>query len=156
MGERNVKQRKRGMTEVWTDGACEPNPGVGGWGYLMKRADGCRVEDCGGDRATTNNRMELTAILMALKALPDGAMAVIYSDSQYAVNGLTVWSKGWARRNWLKKDGSEMPNRPLWLALEEQKQRVKASFRWVRGHNGNRGNERADALANAGRLKVLA
>ncbi len=143
------------MNEVWTDGACEPNPGLGGWGYVMHRADGCRVEDCGGDAETTNNRMELTAILMALKALPDGAVAVIYSDSQYAVNGLTVWGKAWAKRNWHKKDGLPMPNRDLWLALEAQKRRVRATFKWVRGHNGNAGNERADALASAGRAKVI-
>lgn len=144
------------MNEAWTDGACEPNPGPGGWGYLLHREDGCRIEDCGGERATTNNRMELTAILMALKALPDRAMAVIYSDSQYAVNGLTVWSRGWARREWHTKHGAPMPNRDLWLALEEQKRRVRASFRWVRGHSGNEGNERADALADAGRNKVVA
>lgn len=144
------------MNEAWTDGACEPNPGAGGWGYLMHRADGCRVEDCGGERNTTNNRMELTAILMALKALPDGAVAVIHSDSQYAVKGLTVWSPGWARRDWHKKDGRPMPNRDLWLELETQKRRVKATFRWVRGHNGNYGNERADALAGAGRMKAIA
>ena len=144
------------MTEVWTDGACQPNPGLGGWGYMARAADGRVTEAFGGDRHTTNNRMELTAILMALKALPDQAVAVIYSDSQYAVNGLTSWSKNWARRDWRKKDGAEIPNRDLWLALEEQKMRVDARFRWVRGHSGNTGNERADRLADVGRLSARA
>ena len=142
------------MNQAWTDGACEPNPGLGGWGFVMRRADGSTAEECGGERETTNNRMELTAILRALAALADDAAIVIYSDSQYAVNGLTVWSKKWAERNWHKKDGSPMPNRDLWIALEAQKVRVRAAFLWVRGHNGDVGNERADALASVGRLKV--
>lgn len=137
---------------AYTDGSASPNPGRGGWGYLIKRPDGSVTEASGGERETTNNRMELTAILMAMLALDDNAAIVIYSDSQYAVNGLTVWSKKWARLNWRKKSGSPMPNRDLWLELEVQKMRVRASFLWVRGHNGDRGNERADALANAGRL----
>lgn len=145
----------KNMTEIWTDGACEPNPGLGGWGYLMRGNDGLTREHCGGDEATTNNRMELTAILMALKALPDLAMAVIYSDSQYAVNGLTVWRSRWARRDWRKKGGRDMPNRDLWLALEAEILRVKATFRWVRGHAGNDGNERADKLADIGRARVM-
>jgi ribonuclease HI len=143
------------MNQVWTDGACEPNPGTGGWGYLLQTETGLVREDCGGEIETTNNRMELTAILMALKALPDGAMAVIYSDSQYCVNGMTVWSKGWKRRQWHKKDGSPMPNRDLWLALNEADKRVRATYKWVRGHAGNAGNERADVLASIGRRGVL-
>lgn len=143
------------MFEAWTDGACEPNPGVGGWGYLLISADGAVSENYGGERQTTNNRMELRAILMALKALPNGAMAVIYSDSQYCVNGLTIWGRNWQRRNWHKKDGAPMPNRDLWLLIHEQTKRVSASFTWVRGHAGNSGNERADALADLGRAGVL-
>ncbi|CAM3618530.1 ribonuclease H family protein [Bordetella flabilis] len=131
---------------IYTDGGCDPNPGIGGWGW--HRDDGASGH--GGQAQTTNNRMELTAILEALKSLPTGAMAVIYSDSQYSVKGLTVWSKGWAAKNWMKK-GSPMLNRDLWVALEEQKQRVFANFKWVRGHNGDPGNERADRLAAIGR-----
>lgn len=139
---------------AYTDGSASPNPGCGGWGYMIQRPDGRVIESSGGERETTNNRMELTAILMAMLALDDGAAIVIYSDSQYAVNGLTVWSKKWARLNWRKKGGGPMPNRDLWLELEVQKMRVRARFLWVRGHNGDRGNERADKLANAGRLNV--
>lgn len=142
------------MTEIWTDGACEPNPGRGGWGYRMCRPDGCIVEDCGGEASTTNNRMEMTAILMALRAIGDGDEVTVYSDSQYCINGLTVWAKGWKKRNWMKK-GEPMLNRDLWLALEAEKARVRATFRWVRGHAGNVGNERADALASAGRTVAI-
>ena len=134
---------------IWTDGACYPNPGPGGWGW--HRSDG--EQAYGGVRETTNNRMELTAILEALKALPDGAQATVYSDSQYCVNGLTVWARGWEREDW-KKKGEPMPNRDLWMALHEQKQRVVARFEWVRGHNGNEGNERADRLAAMGQAQA--
>lgn len=148
------QSRKKAMNQIWTDGACEPNPGFGGWGYLMLRQDGCHVEDCGGEVGTTNNRMEMVAILAALRALPDRAHAVVYSDSQYCVNGLTIWSAAWEKRQWRKKDGTDMPNRDLWLLLHAQKQRLKAGFKWIRGHNGDAGNERADALAAIGRTKV--
>lgn len=131
---------------IWTDGACYPNPGPGGWGW--HRSDG--EQAYGGMRETTNNRMELTAILDALKALPDGAQATVYSDSQYCVKGLTVWARGWERKGWMKK-GEPMPNRDLWMALHEHKQRVSVRFEWVRGHNGDAGNERADRLAEQGR-----
>lgn len=134
---------------VWTDGACWPNPGRGGWGW--HRADG--ASDFGGERETTNNRMELTAIFEALRALPDGAAAIIYSDSQYCVRGLNDWSTAWSRKMWMRK-GAPMPNRDLWIALEDQKRRVNAEFVWVRGHAGNIGNEIADRLAEQGRTSA--
>lgn len=139
---------------VWTDGACEPNPGQGGWGW--HRSDG--AHQFGGEPVTTNNRMEMTAILRALEALPDGAQITVLSDSMYCVNGLTIWAKAWARRNWMQKGAHKaepLANRELWLALEAQKRRVKAEFRWVRGHNGDPGNERADELAEMGRASIL-
>lgn len=142
------------MHQVWTDGACEPNPGKGGWGYTMKTDYGVVKEDCGGQLETTSNRMEMTAILEALKIVDTGEQVTVYSDSQYCVNGLTVWSAKWKKREWRKK-GVDMPNRDLWIALEEQKARVLASFVWVRGHAGNIGNERADKLAEIGRAKAL-
>lgn len=142
------------MIEIWTDGACEPNPGTGGWGWHLRDGhDNYRASDFGGEVNTTNNRMEMTAILEALKALPDGETAIVFSDSQYCIKGLTIWSKKWAKNNW-KKKGKPMINQDLWLALEEQKNRVFAKFQWVRGHNGNKGNEHADELANAGRYKI--
>jgi ribonuclease HI len=136
--------------EIWTDGACEPNPGNGGWGW--HRSDG--MSGTGGMGGTTNNRMEMTAILEALRELPNGAAATVYSDSQYCINGLTTWRTGWKRRDWMKK-GSAIPNRDLWIALEEQLLRLNAQFKWVRGHNGDPGNERADQLASEGRLMFL-
>ncbi len=136
--------------EIWTDGACEPNPGRGGWAYT--RSDG--FEEIGGHIMTTNNRMEMTAILMALRKLPDGARATIYSDSQYCVKGLTVWRSGWRRKGWMKKTG-DMPNRDLWLELEEEMIRCQADIRWVKGHAGDVGNERADVLAEQGRQRAM-
>ncbi len=138
----------------WTDGACEPNPGAGGWGYRLISPNGQVVERIGGEPLTTNNRMELTAILEALHALPDGCEVTVISDSRYAVNGLTIWRAGWRRRGWMRKTGP-MPNRDLWFALEEQLNRLRVRFQWVRGHSGDEGNERADALANTGRHQAL-
>ena len=153
---------RRGATvstsySVWTDGACEPNPGIGGWGYVIRgHGDGGVIEACGGVLNTTNNRMELTAVLMALRVLQDGAQAVIHSDSTYVVNGLTIWRTRWSKRGWCKKSGEPIPNRDLWLLLEAQALRVPAAqFRWVRGHSGDAGNERADRLAAAGRAGVI-
>lgn len=136
--------------QIWTDGACEPNPGIGGWGW--HRSDG-RFE-CGGESHTTNNRMEMTAILKALAELPDGAVVTVFSDSQYCIKGLTEWRAGWRKKNWMKK-GAPMPNRDLWIRLEEHLQRLSVSFEWVRGHSGDPGNERADELAGHGRLSAI-
>lgn len=132
--------------EIWTDGACESNPGLGGWGW--HRSDGRSA--CGGEEETTNNRMEMTAILEALRELPDGAHATVYSDSQYCVKGLTSWRHGWKKKNWMKQ-GKPMPNRDLWIDLEEQLCRLNVSMKWVKGHAGDQGNEKADQLANFGR-----
>jgi ribonuclease HI len=136
--------------EIWTDGACLPNPGLGGWGW--HRSDGKSA--CGGEEATTNNRMEMTAILEALRELPDGAHATVYSDSQYCVKGLTVWRSGWRRKGWMNKTG-DMPNRDLWLQLEEEMIRCCAEIRWVKGHAGDPGNEKADQLADFGRRTAI-
>lgn len=136
--------------QIWTDGSCEPNPGPGGWGW---HGDDGR-QAYGGQPNTTNNRMEMTAILNALVELPDGCEVVVYSDSQYCIKGLTAWRAGWKRKNWTRR-GEAIPNRDLWLALEAQLLRLKVEFRWVRGHDGNEGNERADALANEGRIACV-
>lgn len=139
---------------IYTDGACEPNPGHGGWGFTVTNEAGATHDSFGGESQTTNNRMEMTAILQAMRWLPDGAAAKIHSDSRYCINGLTVWRDGWKRKNWMRK-GGPMLNRDLWLALEHELARVKAKFVWVRGHNGDPGNERADELASIGRLQTM-
>jgi ribonuclease HI len=120
----------------------------------LLKPDGAVVEKYGGEPTTTNNRMELIAIREALHPLPYGCEVTVISDSRYAVNGLTIWRAGWRRRGWARKTGP-MPNRDLWFALEEQLNRLRVRFQWVRGHSGDKGNERADALANAGRLQAL-
>lgn len=140
-----------GLLEIWADGSVFPNPGNGGWGWV--RSDG--QEACGGVANTTNNRMELTAILRALESLDGGAEATIYSDSQYCVNGLTSWHAKWKSTKW-KRKGIDIPNRDLWMALDVATSTVSAKFKWVRGHNGNPGNERADALAEIGRTGAKA
>lgn len=144
-----VSPKAEPALQIWTDGSAWPNPGPGGWGWHS--SDG--KERYGGARHTTNNRMEMTAILEALIELPDGAEAVVYSDSQYCVKGLTDWRDGWRKKGWRRK-GEDIPNRDLWIALEAQLERVQPTMRWVRGHNGDHGNERADALAEAGRMSA--
>ena len=138
------------MFLIWTDGSCYPNPGAGGWGW--HRNDGGSA--FGGELLTTNNRMEMAAILNALAELPSGSVAVIYSDSQYCIRGLTTWRAGWKRKNWMKKS-APMLNRDLWVAFEPHLARLSVKFRWVRGHNGDPGNIRADKLANQGRAELV-
>ena len=136
--------------QIWTDGSCYPNPGPGGWAWH----DGNGRFEIGGEIGATNNRMEMTAILRAMQAQTHGAQVLIYSDSQYCVNGLTIWKSGWQRKNWMKK-GEPMPNRDLWIELHRQQERINASFAWVRGHCGDAGNELADQLAARGRESVI-
>jgi ribonuclease HI len=135
------------VIEVWTDGACHPNPGIGGWGWT--RSDG--VEKWGGEVETTNNRMELRAIINALESLPENSYGTLYSDSRYCVDGANSWMFSWARRGWPPK----IKNRDLWeRLLEQRKRQPNVRIRWVRGHADNPGNERADALAEVGRSYV--
>lgn len=141
---------------VWTDGACQPNPGAGGWGFTMRGPCGAVTEAIGGDTLTTSNRMELSAALAALRAVPDGASVVAHSDSTYVVHGMQSWRHAWRKRGWRTKKGEPIPNTDLWQRLDQQAQRVHCRFCWLRGHAGDPGNERADALAAAGRAGVLA
>lgn len=140
---------------VHTDGGCEPNPGTGGWGVVIDSALGeRRIELCGGERSTTNNRMEMTAAIVALTVLPSACATTIVTDSQYLVNGMTKWVAGW-RRNGFKKKGTAIPNADLWRTLDALSAGRTVDWRWVRGHNGNALNERADQLATDGRRKAL-
>lgn len=140
---------------AWTDGACQPNPGAGGWGFTMASPCGAVIEATGGNANTTNNRMELSAALEAMQAVPDGASVVVHSDSTYVVHGMQSWRHAWRRRGWCTKKGQPIPNGDLWQRLDQQAQRVHCRFCWVRGHRGNPGNERADTLAAVGRADVL-
>jgi ribonuclease HI len=135
--------------EIWTDGACSGNPGPGGWGVLMK-IGGKDSELFGGEPATTNNRMELMAAIMALESLPAGAKPVLHTDSSYVKDGLTKWIKGWKRNGWKTADKKPVKNQDLWMRLETAALEHHVDWRWVRGHDGNEGNERADALARKG------
>ncbi len=135
------------MIEIFTDGACSGNPGRGGWGVLI--IDGhARAELIGGDRATTNNRMELTAAIEALKATTGPVR--LYTDSQYVKNGITTWIKGWKRNGWRTADRKPVKNQDLWQALDQAIVGRTVDWRWIRGHDGHPENERADALARAG------
>lgn len=135
--------------EIYTDGACRGNPGPGGWGVLMRFGDRER-ELCGGDPATTNNRMELTAAIRALEALNRRCKVAIYSDSRYLRDGITTWLADWKRRGWKTADRKPVKNQDLWERLDALAVEHDVEWHWVRGHDGHPENERADALANRG------
>ena len=140
--------------EIWTDGACSGNPGPGGWGVLM-RAGGKETELHGGDPATTNNRMELMAAIVALESQPKGAKVILHTDSQYVKDGLTKWITGWKRNGWKTADKKPVKNQDLWIRLEAAASSHKVDWRWVRGHAGHDLNERADELARKGMAPFL-
>jgi len=138
---------------IWTDGACKGNPGAGGWGALLRfSARGTTHEKTlyGGEAHTTNNRMELLAVIRALQALTRPAGVVIHTDSQYVQKGMTEWLANWKRRGWLTAAKQPVKNADLWQQLDALVVRHQVTWRWVRGHAGDPGNERADALANLG------
>jgi ribonuclease HI len=134
---------------VYTDGACKGNPGPGGWGALMRWKEH-EKELFGGERDTTNNRMELTAVIQALSALKSRCRVAVYTDSEYVKNGITTWIHGWKQRGWRTADKKPVKNVELWQRLEALAEQHDVQWHWVRGHDGDPGNERADALANRG------
>lgn len=135
--------------EIWTDGACKGNPGLGGWGALM-RAGQHEKTLFGGEPMTTNNRMELMGVIEALRALTRPCDVIIHTDSQYVQKGISEWIGGWKRRGWITADKKPVKNADLWKMLDEEAAKHKVEWRWVRGHAGDPGNERADELANQG------
>ncbi|MEJ5211471.1 MAG: ribonuclease HI [Burkholderiales bacterium] len=137
------------VVEIYTDGACKGNPGRGGWGVLLRYGDHER-ELWGGEPATTNNRMELTAVIRALEALKRPSRVRLHTDSQYVQKGITEWLPNWKKRGWRTADNRPVKNADLWRALDELAARHHIQWVWVRGHAGHDGNERADALANRG------
>jgi ribonuclease HI len=134
---------------MYTDGACKGNPGRGGWGVWMVSGQHER-EMWGGELVTTNNRMELTAVIQALASLKRRCKVVIYTDSEYVRKGITEWIHGWKRRGWKTADNKPVKNDDLWRKLEEMAAGHDVDWRWVKGHAGDPGNERADGLANRG------
>jgi ribonuclease HI len=138
-----------GKVIIHTDGACKGNPGPGGWGALLAWGDH-EKELFGGEPHTTNNRMELTAVIRALESLKRGCDAEIYTDSQYVKNGIESWIHGWKRNGWKTSDRKPVKNADLWRELDELSVRHSIRWHWVKGHNNHAGNERADALANRG------
>ncbi|MGK0362649.1 MAG: ribonuclease HI [Bradymonadia bacterium] len=134
---------------IYTDGGCSPNPGVGGWGVLLKFGTAER-ELCGGHPATTNNRMELQAAIEALTALKWTCTVHLYTDSAYVKNGITRWLAGWRRNGWLTASKKPVKNADLWRILDALAQTHTIDWRWVKGHSGDAGNERADELATKG------
>jgi len=137
---------------IYSDGACKGNPGPGGWGALLV-SSGHRKEISGGEPNTTNNRMEMTAVIRALESLKRPSMVEVHTDSQYVQKGISEWMSGWKRRNWHTADGKPVKNQDLWLQLDALSQLHRIEWKWVRGHAGHPENERADALANQGVLQ---
>jgi len=135
---------------IHTDGACVPNPGPGGWGALLRQGSH-ELELCGGEAgSTTNNRMELTAPIMALAALKRPVRVELYTDSTYVRSGITTWVAGWMRNGWRTAAKKPVKNVELWQALEEARNRHDVNWHWVKGHAGQPENERADELARNG------
>ncbi|HYE70043.1 MAG TPA: ribonuclease HI [Aquabacterium sp.] len=140
------------MTEavvIYTDGACKGNPGPGGWGAWLRWGEH-EKELFGGEPSTTNNRMELTAVIEALSVLKRPTPVAVYTDSEYVKNGITTWIKGWKNRGWRTADNKPVKNQELWQRLDALVAQHQVSWHWVRGHTGDPGNERADELANRG------
>ena len=137
------------VVEIYSDGACRGNPGPGGWGALL-RAKGAEKEIWGGEAQTTNNRMELMAVIRALEALKRPSRVHLYTDSLYVQKGISTWIHDWKRRGWLTADKKAVKNVDLWKELDQIAAQHEVEWHWVRGHAGHPENERADALANKG------
>jgi ribonuclease HI len=139
-----------GLIRVWCDGSCAPNPGPGGWGAIVEQ-DGRRRELSGAAPQSTNNIMELTAAIEALRTTPPGARVHVVTDSRYLMDGITRWLPGWKRKGWRKADGKPVLNQPQWQALEAVVRERQVRWEWVESHTGHPENERCDTLANAAR-----
>jgi ribonuclease HI len=146
---RDVPRIPRPHVIVYTDGACKGNPGPGGWGALL-RSGANEKELFGGERQTTNNRMELTAVIEALASLKRTCDVTLHTDSEYVRKGITEWIHTWKQRGWKTADRKPVKNADLWARLDALRSLHHVDWRWVKGHAGDPGNERADALANRG------
>jgi ribonuclease HI len=151
----SLEQAAEKTVVIYADGACKGNPGPGGWGAWLSY-DGKEKELFGGEANTTNNRMELNAVIQALTILKRPCKIKIYTDSVYVQKGMTEWIVGWKARAWRTSDKKPVKNADLWQSLDKLTQPHQIEWIWVKGHAGNIGNERADALANQGVAQLLA
>ncbi len=142
-------EQEQEVVDIFADGACKGNPGAGGWGALLRCGNSSK-EIYGGQANTTNNRMELTAVIRALEALKRASCVRVHTDSQYVQKGISVWIHDWKRRGWKTADKKPVKNAELWRELDELAAQHQIDWIWVKGHAGHPGNERADALANLG------
>lgn len=140
-----------GLIRIWCDGSCAPNPGAGGWGAIVEK-DGAREELSGSALESTNNIMEMTAAIEALRHTPQGARILLTTDSQYVKNGITKWIHAWKRRGWRKADGGAVLNQQQWRELDALAATRRVEWAWIRGHTGHAENERCDELAGRARL----
>lgn len=156
MEDSNIRntQQNTAKVEIFTDGACRNNPGSGGWGVLMRTitTEGAKIdrELYGGERHTTNNRMELRAVIEGLQTLKFSHQVVISTDSKYVKDGFTQWLPNWRRTGWMTKARKPVKNKDLWQALYQAAAYHQVEWKWIKGHSGHPENERADALANKG------
>ncbi len=144
---------KANVIEIYTDGACSGNPGPGGWGVIL-RWNGHEKELSGGEPETTNNRMEMMAVIAALKAMKRRSTIRLYTDSQYVKQGVEEWLEGWKAKGWKTAGKKPVKNQDLWMEIDALVLKHDITFHWVRGHDGHPENERADALARAAIKKV--
>ncbi len=142
------------VVEIFTDGACKGNPGVGGWGALLQ-IKGKDLELCGGEIHTTNNRMELTGAIRALEALKRPCHVKLHTDSKYVQQGISEWIHNWKQRGWKTAAKKPVMNEDLWRTLDDLASKHQVQWVWVKGHAGHDGNERADVLANRGVEELL-
>lgn len=150
----SARQTTTATVDLYTDGACKGNPGPGGWGVLM-RSGTHEKELYGGEAQTTNNRMEMRAVIEGLNALNRSCQVRIFTDSQYVKNGIESWLVAWKSKGWKTAAGKPVANQDLWLALDAARSRHRIDWHWVRGHSGHPENERADGLANRGVEQLL-
>ncbi|MEO1128318.1 MAG: ribonuclease HI [Planctomycetota bacterium] len=143
--------------ELYTDGACSGNPGPGGWAFILRHpASGKEIEQSGAEARTTNNRMELIAVIEGLQAITSRSVVEIYSDSQYVLKGLEEWLDGWIRKGWKTAAKKPVKNEDLWRTLDGLRKAHELRFHWIRGHNEHPENERCDQLAVEARERLVA
>tara|TARA_A100001037_G_scaffold233494_1_gene212102 strand:+ start:705 stop:1148 length:444 start_codon:yes stop_codon:yes gene_type:complete len=139
--------KNKEIIQMWTDGACSGNPGNGGWGVLIKLVDGNQIKLSGHEQYTTNNRMEMLAVIEGLKYLKNYSSVIIHTDSKYVLEGITNWITNWKQNNWKSSNKKDVKNKDLWIELDTLVNKFKIEWKWVKGHSGNVENDIADLLA---------